>query len=102
MSDVMRGAIKNHCRKYKYSKEYEAYWLQNPFCEICGYYSTPPHHLRTRGAGGTDESGNLIALCTEHHNEAHTMGVQSFARKYAQFYDKIFVALDIEKVGSVK
>jgi len=102
MSDVMQRAIKNHCRKYHYSKQYEAYWIQNPFCEICGNYSAAPHHIRTRGAGGTDESGNLLALCTTHHTEAHAMGIQSFANKYEQFYGKIAATLDFGLVGSVR
>ena len=99
MSDIMREAIKRHCKKYKYSAEYTLYWIENPFCEICGNHSDAPHHIRTKGAGGGDEPGNLLSLCTTHHTEIGTIGVQTFANKYPQFYDKIFVALDIECVG---
>jgi len=94
MNYIMKEAILRHCKKYKYSAKYTEYWIQNPFCEICGNYSAAPHHIRTRGAGGTDEPGNLIALCTAHHTEAHAMGIQSFANKYEQFYDKIAATLD--------
>ena len=99
MSDIMREAVKRHCKKYKYSAEYTRYWIENPFCEICRNYSDAPHHIRTRGAGGGDEPGNLLSLCTTHHTEIGTIGVQTFANKYPQFYDKIFAALDIECVG---
>ena len=102
MNDIMQEAIAEHCKKYKYSKSYQAYWTAYPFCEVCGNFSTAPHHIRTRGAGGNDESGNLLALCTTHHTEAHTMGIQSFANKYEQFYEKIAATLDFGLVGSVK
>ena len=29
------------------------------------------HHIRSRGAGGTDDVGNLICLCRRHHIEVH-------------------------------
>lgn len=87
----MREAILKHCKKHKYSKQYIDYWIRHAFCEICGYYSAAPHHIKTRGAGGSDEAKNLLALCTTHHTEAHTIGVMSFADKYSQ--DKIFTAL---------
>ncbi len=93
MSDIMREAIKRHCRKHHYSKEYKTYWINHSFCEICHNFSAAPHHLRTRGAGGTDEPGNLLSLCIAHHAEAHTLGVMSFADKYSQFFDKIITAL---------
>ena len=93
MSDIMREAVKRHCKKYKYSAEYTRYWIENPFCEICGNHSDAPHHLRTRGAGGSDEAKNLLALCTTHHTEIGTIGVMSFADKYSQFFDKIITAL---------
>lgn len=94
MPEIMREAILKHCKKYKYSKEYTDFWIHHAFCEICYNYSSAPHHIRTRGAGGTDEPGNLLALCTTHHTEAHTMGIQSFANKYEQFYEKIAATLD--------
>ena len=101
MNDIMRLAILKHCKKHKYSKQYTDYWVAHPFC-FCGNYSAAPHHIRTRGSGGGDESENLLALCTTHHTEAHTMGIQSFANKYEQFYEKIAATLDFGLVGSVK
>ena len=101
MNDIMREAILKHCKKHKYSKQYTAYWIAHLFCEICGKVSSAPHHIRTRGAGGGDEAENLLAFCNAHHDEVN-MGIITFAKKYEQFYDKIFAALDIECVGSVR
>ena len=100
MNDIMKEAILRHCKKHKYSKQYTDYWVAHPFC-FCGNYSAAPHHIRTRGAGGGDEAENLLALCTTHHTEVG-IGIITFAKKYEQFYDKIFAALDIEYVGSVR
>ena len=52
------------------------------WCEVCGTYGVHVHHIKTRGAGGTDEVLNLISLCPEHHTEVHTIGSKSFAEKY--------------------
>ncbi len=93
MTDIMQHAVIRHCKKYKYSKQYTDYWIHHSFCEICHNFSAAPHHMRTRGAGGGDEPGNLLALCHAHHVEAHTMGVMSFADKYSQFFEKIIAAL---------
>lgn len=39
------------------------------------------HHLKSRGAGGTDMDG-LAALCAKHHTEVHTIGRTAFEQKY--------------------
>ena len=36
------------------------------------------HHIRTRGAGGSDDSANIIYLCRVHHTELHTIGTEKF------------------------
>jgi hypothetical protein len=44
-----------------------------PRCEVCGQCrgTTQPHHIRTRGAGGSDVRINLIALCWQCHGQVH-------------------------------
>ena len=80
--------IKAICKRNKYSRLYEKYWLTHPFCEVCmgiqGHVqpSRPPHHIVTRGAGGSDNAWNLIALCAEHDKEVHTIGRETFMSKY--------------------
>jgi hypothetical protein len=39
------------------------------------------HHVDTRGHGGHDRK-NLAGLCVGHHDELHTSGRVSFARKH--------------------
>ncbi len=41
------------------------------YCEVCGQpCSGGPHHIRSRGAGGSDEDSNLIQLCNRCHEKA--------------------------------
>lgn len=44
------------------------------------------HHIKTRGAGGKDES-NLLPLCAKHHYELHKIGKDTFAKKYNLNYE---------------
>lgn len=54
------------------------------------------HHVKGRGLGGgfrKDTPENLIVLCREHHQYAHTQGV-----KYREdLYEAMNVRLDFEK-----
>lgn len=41
-------------------------------CELCGRpCAGEPHHIKTRGAGGSDVPENLIQLCGRCHRAAH-------------------------------
>lgn len=31
-----------------------------------------PHHIKTVGSGGNDESENIVRLCWQHHVRAHS------------------------------
>ena len=48
-------------------------------CAICGQYANP-HHLITRGAGGSDYMA--IPLCDPHHIEIHRIGWMAFQEKH--------------------
>lgn len=37
-------------------------------------------HVKSRGAGGGDETG--VSLCREHHTEQHAIGIETFQRRY--------------------
>lgn len=39
-------------------------------------------HVRSRGAGGGDEPGNLLPLCRNHHIEQHAHGWKRFLAAY--------------------
>lgn len=51
-------------------------------CCICSWWSrmqtspTEAHHEPPRSVGG--RSGDLVPLCSEHHSERHTIGVDTF------------------------
>lgn len=50
---------------YKHGGYYE--------CEYCGKWDAIVHihHIKSRGSGGRNETGNLIALCWKCHTLAH-------------------------------
>ena len=99
MNSTVTESIMKHCKQNGYSQEYTAFWLRNWRCTICGNISDAPHHVVTRGAGGTDNSKNLLALCTTHHTEIGQIGVQTFANKYPVVKHWIALAIDREHVG---
>jgi hypothetical protein len=45
-------------------------------CCVCGDSPCDPHHLKSRGAGGTDR--DTVPLCRTHHDMAHQMGAVTF------------------------
>jgi len=86
--------IIQHCRQHKYSHAYRDYWLAHPQCEVvsCHKWTGAPHHIRSRGAGGSDELGNFLSLCSKHHIEIHMMGWQTFARCHEELREKLEAA----------
>jgi 5-methylcytosine-specific restriction endonuclease McrA len=40
-------------------------------CAVCGERAVDVHHVVPASMGGSDEVGNLVALCDQHHREAH-------------------------------
>ena len=56
-------------------------FIKRRSCIICG--KAPPsdaHHVRTRGAGGSDYEAT--SLCRQHHSEVHAIGRKTFQKKY--------------------
>lgn len=53
---------------------------RKPFCEKCGRQASgEPHHIRSRGAGGSDIPENLIQLCAGCHIEAQEYRIKPAA-----------------------
>jgi hypothetical protein len=77
-------------------KEIEDYRAEHFTCELCGFMPAHIHHIRTRGAGGGNEAGNLIALCPSHHLEIHTVGRHTFAARYG-LEERIGAALAVRR-----
>ena len=60
--------------------------LMNKKCAVCGSHADL-HHIDTVGMGNDRQEvhhlGRLVMpLCREHHNKIHTIGVDSFMKKY--------------------
>jgi len=82
--------MKNFKKKRKYSKKKKI--IDGREClvigcsNICNYRG---HHIKSIGAGGTDDDFNIAPLCPDHHNmtidSVHKMGIMSFARKHPEF-----------------
>jgi 5-methylcytosine-specific restriction endonuclease McrA len=60
------------------------YRKEHPFCEVCGCMASETHHIVARGRKGhvDNRPANLIALCTQHHAEAHSLGRVKFPARY--------------------
>ena len=53
-------------------------------CCVCGTkYRTHIHHVRTRGAIGKIDENNVVPLCYVHDSHVHTLGRDTFAKKYS-------------------
>ena len=93
---IRQTIIRKYCKQYDVPLILQRYWEDHPHCEVnhCWRWSDFPHHIRTRGAGGTNNHENLLALCTEHHNEIHFRGVKTFAADHPEVEQKILRALE--------
>ena len=62
-------------------------YLKYRSCFVCGKQHSDVAHVQTVGAGRNrrkiDHSKHeFMCLCREHHNEQHTIGIDTFIRKY--------------------
>lgn len=51
-------------------------------CVECARTGPDPCHVKSRGAGGPDESWNVLPLCRVHHTEQHKIGWVTFAERH--------------------
>lgn len=53
---------------------------------LCDYRG---HHIKSIGAGGTDDEFNIAPLCHNHHtlgkNAIHKIGIITFSEKFPEF-----------------
>lgn len=82
-------------RKKRYDEAFgdKATFVRDCNCLVCGRNPSHPHHVKSRGAGGTAE--HLVPLCHEHHRELHAIGARTFQTKHnvdlvreAEHYDE--------------
>lgn len=71
----------NHERRERlYARQFgeKAAWIRTlPCCACSAEPPSDPHHVRSRGAGGTSE--DLVPLCRECHDLLHLKGRKGFA-----------------------
>ena len=58
----------------------------NGKCVATGKIGVDLHHIKTRGAGGSDEPWNLIPLSHEIHVEWHQKGMDFMSNRYHNIY----------------
>lgn len=76
--------------------KYLYYCLKHKKCAVCGR-DGEIHHVDTIGMGNDrkrvdDSEYRKICLCRQHHTEAHTIGMQTFEKKY-----KVYGIIDKEQ-----
>ena len=60
----------NDCGRIIDDEIYQA--AKSSYCEVCGApCDCGPHHIKSRGAGGSDAEENLIQLCFNCHRKVH-------------------------------
>ena len=64
--------------------------MQQRSCLVCSAQKVDLDHIKTRGAGGSDDEWNLQPLCRLHHAERHRIGLTSFAMKYQQVRNYLY------------
>ena len=72
-------------------QQIQDYKDSHPLCET-GCDQVPwgkPHHIKSRGSGGSDEPENLLRLCWEHHVMIETVGDKRFTEYFPLLYTKI-------------
>ena len=58
-------------------------WIRTLDCVVvgCNRRNIQAMHVRSRGAGGKWDE--VVPACADHHAESHTLGIRTFASKYA-------------------
>lgn len=52
-------------------------------CCVCGANPpSDPHHIVSKGAGGSDDLSNLVSLCRRDHSRCHALGSYRFLRQH--------------------
>lgn len=78
---IKKRNVKRAKKRYQKAFGDKAKYIRSLPCCACGAAGpSDPHHVRSRGAGGT--SADLAPLCRGCHREIHQIGVETFAAKW--------------------
>lgn len=87
---------------YRAEETVEEYRHRINYCEACHKYMRPGSgqydgnlaHIVSRGAGGIDETWNLLHLCSRDHIQIqHQKGWKEFLMKYPHLSEKVMIAI---------
>jgi hypothetical protein len=56
---------------------------ENITCIVTGRPGAEYHHIKSQGAGGTDEDFNMIPICHKIHEQWHKKGTLYMAENYS-------------------
>ena len=77
------------------NRKLKEYIKTHPTCEACGRMAHGlPHHIKHRGAGGSDEPDNLLRLCHWcHYGLVHSSpGIRGLIEQYPHLRRKVLKA----------
>ena len=79
--------VKKPKKKRTKDKSYQDY-IRAQSCLICGHPDTVHHHESLSGGsmGSKCPDNESLPLCHEHHHERHSMGRDTFFKKYGINY----------------
>lgn len=67
--DDRRGSSAQRGYGYAWQKKRRDYLIRHPLCVRCGKPATDVDHVLARRFGGSEDEGNLQALCSYHHKQ---------------------------------
>ena len=75
------------------------YRERHRFCEVCipSVQVDAVHHIRSKGAGGSNEDSNLLSLCAECHTRIHALGWKTFVRLNPRIRAKVEAAHEVPR-----
>lgn len=76
--DARRGTSAQRGYDAEWRKVRDKFLADHPWCMDCGAQSEVAHHEHRKRAGGSDNPGNLIALCRPCHSRRHAKTQESF------------------------
>ena len=76
-------------------------WQRLTTCVITGCYNARDfqgHHLRSRGAGGSDGPWNRLGVCRIHHIDIGAIGLELFCEHHPEIKQFVERAEEIERI----
>lgn len=79
--------------------DYLDFIRQRP-CIVCRRYGVHAHHVKSRGAGGSDYLA--VPLCPEHHHLCHVLGKETFQARMGVDLKEAVIGCLIDYIRELK